>query len=110
ILRAYRVLYPSLNNVQTPFNWQHSVTATVIAIICVLAATIFASYNTLSQTASQLMRPEVPKAGKRILLERVPFIWKHLNFNMKSTIRNLVRYKKRFFMTLFGVSGCMALI
>lgn len=110
ILNAYQLLYPSLHNVVTPINWEHAVTATVIAIVCVLVATIFASFKTLSSSASDLMRPESPKMGKKILLERIPFVWKHLNFNAKSTIRNLVRYKKRFFMTLFGVSGCMALI
>ncbi len=56
------------------------------------------------------MRPEAPKNGKRILLERIPFLWKHLNFTTKSTIRNLIRYKKRFFMTVIGIGGCMGLI
>ena len=56
------------------------------------------------------MRPPAPKIGKRVLLERVPFIWKRLNFSWKSSIRNLMRYKKRFFMTIFGIGGCMALM
>ena len=110
ILNAYKVMYPSLSEVQTKLNLEPMITATVISILCVLAATIFSSYATLRENAAELMRPLAPKVGKKILLERVPFIWKHLNFSMKSSIRNLVRYKKRFFMTLFGISGSMALI
>ena len=56
------------------------------------------------------MRPPAPKIGKRVLLEYVGVIWKRLNFTWKSTIRNLMRYKKRFFMTIFGIGGCMALM
>ena len=56
------------------------------------------------------MRPPTPKQGQRVLLERVPFIWKRLNFSWKASIRNLVRYKKRLFMTIFGIGGCMALM
>jgi len=62
------------------------------------------------ETPAQLMRPAAPKAGKRVILERIPWIWKKLNFTTKSTIRNLLRYKKRFFMTVFGIGGCMALL
>lgn len=110
ILNAYKLMYPGLGKVQTPMNLEYSLTATSIAVICVLAATIFASYKTLAETPSKLMRPLAPKVGKKILLEYIPFIWKHLNFHAKSSIRNMVRYKKRFFMTLFGISGCTALI
>ncbi len=56
------------------------------------------------------MRPESPKPGKRVLLERVPFAWKHLSFTQKSTVRNMFRYKKRFLMTVIGVAGCMGLV
>lgn len=56
------------------------------------------------------MRPPAPKEGKRVLLERITFLWKRLNFTQKSTVRNLFRYKKRFFMTVFGIGGCMALL
>lgn len=110
ILSAYRTIYPSLSNMVTPISWEQALMATEIAVLCVLISTAFASYKELVATPSMLMRPETPKVGKRILLERIPFIWKPLSFNAKSTIRNLLRYKKRFYMTLFGVSGCMALI
>ena len=56
------------------------------------------------------MRPPAPKEGKRVWLERIGFLWKHLSFSWKSTVRNLFRYKKRFLMTIFGIGGCMALL
>ena len=56
------------------------------------------------------MRPPAPKEGKRIFLERIPILWKHLNFTWKSSLRNLFRYKKRLFMTVFGIAGSMALM
>ena len=60
--------------------------------------------------AAELMRPPTPKQGQSVALERVGFIWKRLNFSWKATVRNIVRYKKRFFMTVFGIGGCMALL
>jgi putative ABC transport system permease protein len=56
------------------------------------------------------MRPPAPKEGKRILIERISFIWKHLSFSWKSSMRNLFRYKKRLFMTIFGIAGSMGLM
>ena len=64
----------------------------------------------LAETPASLMRPPAPKEGRRILLERMPFFWKHLNFTWKSSLRNLFRYKKRLFMTVFGIAGSMALM
>ncbi|MBP1756171.1 MAG: hypothetical protein H6Q59_2569, partial [Firmicutes bacterium] len=84
--------------------------ATVLALLCVEIATFFACSKELHAKPAQLMRPEAPKAGKRVFLERIPFVWKRLNFTWKATIRNLMRYKKRFFMTVFGIGGCMALL
>ena len=69
-----------------------------------------ACYKELSAQPAVLMRPPAPKIGKRVFLERIGIIWRHLNFSWKSTVRNLMRYKKRFFMTIFGISGCMALM
>jgi putative ABC transport system permease protein len=65
---------------------------------------------TARSTPAQLMRPKAPKAGKRILLERIPFLWRHLGFSAKVSARNLFRYKKRFWMTVIGVAGCTALL
>ena len=56
------------------------------------------------------MRPKAPKGGNRVIMEKIPFIWKRLNFSHKVTVRNIFRYKKRFFMTIIGILGCTALI
>lgn len=69
-----------------------------------------AVYKELVETPALLMRPKAPKSGKKILLERIPFLWQRLSFTKKVTARNLFRYKKRFFMTVIGVSGCTALL
>lgn len=110
VVTAYKIMYPHLPNVVIPYNLKYAVMATVAAILCTMAATIFACYKELEAQPAVLMRPPAPKQGKRVFLERVTFIWKHLSFTWKSTIRNLIRYKKRFFMTVFGIGGCMALL
>ncbi|MFT3984891.1 MAG: FtsX-like permease family protein, partial [Lachnospiraceae bacterium] len=110
IINAYAILYNNLTTVLTPLNMEYSVSATLVAISCTTLATLFACYKELAATPAVLMRPSAPKAGKRVFLERIPFIWKKLNFTQKSTIRNLIRYKKRFFMTIFGIGGCMGLL
>ncbi|MDR0885517.1 MAG: FtsX-like permease family protein [Clostridiales Family XIII bacterium] len=79
-------------------------------MIATCGATLFACYNAQRSHAAQLMRPKAPKAGKRVLLERVTPLWRILTFNQKATIRNLFRYKKRLFMTIIGVAGCTALL
>ncbi len=82
----------------------------VIAVFVTLLATMFASYSELTLMPAILMRPKAPKLGKRILLEKVTWLWKRLNFNQKVTMRNIFRYKKRFFMSIIGIAGCTALI
>ena len=110
IITAYKILYRNIPEVITPFNTYYAALATVLALLCVEIATFFACSKELHAKPAQLMRPEAPKAGKRVFLERIPFVWKRLNFTWKATIRNLMRYKKRFFMTVFGIGGCMALL
>lgn len=75
-----------------------------------LLATLYSIYSELIEMPSQLMRPKTAKAGKKILLERISFIWKRLSFLQKVTARNIFRYKKRFFMTIIGIAGCSALL
>lgn len=89
---------------------QISLLTIVIAVIVTLIATIASSTKDLSNMPAILMRPKAPKTGKRILLERIGSIWKKLNFNQKVTMRNIFRYKKRFFMSVIGISGCTALL
>ena len=110
IVWAYGMMYPNLRSPVIPYNWEYGLMATGAALVCTLGATLSACYKELAATPAVLMRPPAPKEGKRVLLERIPFIWKHLNFTWKSTIRNLFRYKKRFFMTIIGIGGCMGLL
>lgn len=110
IINAYKIMYKDMPGIEIPYNMNYAVLAMGAALICTMAATISACYRELAATPAVLMRPPAPKQGKRVLMERIPFIWKHLSFIWKSTIRNLFRYKKRFFMTIFGIGGCMALI
>ncbi len=110
IINAYKMLYENLSVAVAPLQLEHSIVSTGIAVLCTTVATVFACYQELMASAAKLMRPAAPKLGKRVFLERMPFIWNHLNFTKKATIRNLIRYKKRFFMTVFGIGGCMALL
>ena len=90
--------------------WSISLMTVLISVGVTLLATLSVCLQELVATSSVLMRPKAPKAGKRILMERMPFIWKRLNFNQKVTMRNLFRYKKRFWMSVIGIAGCTALI
>ena len=110
IMNAYAIAYVTLTDFVTPLHFVYTSTSLLVAVIASTAAVIAACYNELRAVPAQLMRPESPKAGKRVLLERVTFIWKRLSFSNKSTVRNLFRYKKRFFMTIIGIGGCMGLL
>ena len=83
---------------------------TLIALFCTLGATIYTCRKTLKQSPANLLRPTAPEPGKRVLLERISFIWKRLSFSYKVTVRNVFRYKKRFLMTIIGIAGCTGLI
>lgn len=110
IMNAYGMLYTGLPYYMTLLNWEQGGLAILASAACTGVATIAACYKELAAGPAELMRPEAPKNGKRIFLERIGVLWKHLNFTQKSTVRNLVRYKKRFFMTVIGIGGCMGLI
>jgi putative ABC transport system permease protein len=110
IITAYQILYRNIPEVITPFNVYYAGLATALAVLCVEIATFFSCYKELLAKPANLMRPQAPKAGKRVFLERIPILWNRMNFTWKATIRNLLRYKKRFFMTIFGIGGCMALL
>lgn len=110
IVTAYKIMYTHIPDVVIPYDMGYALAASGAAILCTMAATISACYRALMAQPAELMRPEAPKSGKRVFLEHIPWIWGHLNFTWKSTVRNLLRYKKRFFMTVFGIGGCMALM
>ncbi|MCI8388490.1 MAG: FtsX-like permease family protein [Clostridiales bacterium] len=109
IWNAYKIMY-TFPPLQISFIPEIALMSAAVAIACTLAATLWAGAHILSEKPATLLLPRAPKAGKRVLLERVTPIWKHLSFNQKVTVRNLFRYKKRFFMTVIGIAGCTALL
>lgn len=110
IIIAYRIMFPGIMQVVIPYELKFSILAILGAIFCTLGATVFSCYRELMSNAAELMRPIPPKNGKRILLERITFFWKRLKFTQKASLRNMFRYKKRFFMTILGIGGCMGLM
>lgn len=110
IINAYGIMYQHMNDIVIPYNLEYGLGAAAAALASTLLATVFSCYKELREQAAELMRPPTPKQGQRVMLERVKFIWKRLNFSWKASIRNLVRYKKRLCMTIFGIGGCMALM
>ncbi len=110
IIYAYEIMYPHIPKIYVPYHMSYAVMASAASIVCTMGATLASCYKELAAEPAVLMRPPAPKKGRRVFLERIGFIWKRMNFTWKSTIRNLMRYKKRFFMTIFGIGGCMALM
>ena len=110
IINAYGIMFQHMNEIRLPYNLLYGAGAAAAALASTLLATVLSCYRELREQAAELMRPPAPKRGQRVLLERVTFIWKRLNFSWKASVRNLVRYKKRLFMTIFGIGGCMALM
>lgn len=109
IYNAYRMMFivpPAV----LEFNIPIALGVTVVSVLITSLAAYFSCRKELKETPSVLMRPKAPKNGKRIMLENIPFIWNKISFIGKVTIRNLIRYKKRFLMTVLGIAGCSALI
>ena len=109
IMKAYSIMY-YLGKLETPYRADIAFMAIAAMAVCTAAATFSACYASLKEVPATLMRPKAPKAGRRVLLERIPFIWKKLSFTSKVTVRNLFRYKKRFFMSVIGIAGSGALL
>ena len=109
IWNAYRILY-TLPELFTPFNVPYALAASLSAIACTMLATLAACMESLKENPARLMLPRAPKAGKRVFLERITPLWSRMKFTHKVTARNLIRYKKRFFMTVIGIAGCTALL
>lgn len=109
IINAYGSLY-NLSEVQISYYPQDMAISLLIAFLCTSVTAFVAVRVSLQSNAAELMRPKAPKVGKRILLERVPFIWDRFTFTQKITARNLFRYKRRMFMTVAGIAGCTALL
>lgn len=109
IYTAWNMMYV-LPPIRLEIPWSLIVVANILFMILMLATTWMASRQEMNEVTSQLLRPKSPPMGKKIVLERIGFIWKHLSFTSKVTARNIIRYKKRFFMTVIGIAGCTALL
>lgn len=109
IYMMYLMMY-NTKDLIVGYNLDYSLLGLGIAYVCIVGAVIYACFKEMRNNPAVLMRPKAPKAGKRILLERISFIWKRLSFTNKVTCRNMFRYKKRFLMTIIGIMGCTALI
>lgn len=109
IISMYQLMY-NIDNLVIEFNWYFVNLGIIIMTLCIVGSTIYTASKELVATPAQMMRPKAPKAGKRVLIERIPFIWNRFNFTQKVTLRNMFRYKKRFLMTVVGICGCTALI
>lgn len=109
IWNAYGYLY-RLPNFITQYNTKIAYASSGLAILSTMGAAVYACNEALKEKPATLMLPRAPKAGKRIMLERISFIWSRMSFNHKATARNLFRYKKHFFMTVIGIAGCTGLL
>ena len=105
----YRMMY-QLPDICISFNLKYGGMGLILISICIIGATVYTVLKELVNTPANLMRPKAPKMGNRVFLEKLPFIWKRLNFSHKVTVRNFFRYKKRFYMTIIGITGCTTLI
>ena len=106
---AYGMMY-NMGSIVYVTNIPIALISVSVAFLCAAGTTFFCCYRELNEMAASLMRPKAPTAGKRIVLERISFIWKRMKFLDKVSARNLFRYKKRFFMMVIGISGCTALL
>ena len=109
VFNIYKILF-DIPVFRYDFNPINSIIGILIALICICGTTILTIRKVVKEKPSELMRPKAPSNGKRVLLERIKFIWNRINFSNKITIRNLFRYKKRVFMMIFGILGCTALL
>lgn len=109
IITMYQMMY-DITELVIEFNWYYTILGIGLITICIVGATIYTANKELQSTPAEMMRPKAPKPGKRVLLEKIPFIWSKLSFTQKVTVRNMFRYKKKFLMTVVGICGCTALI
>ena len=109
IWQSYNIMY-GFAGILYAFDWPLAIISSGAYLLCALGATWYALHTELKRPAAELIRPKAPKAGRRVLLEKIPFIWKKLSFTSKVTVRNLFRYKKRFFMSVIGIAGSGALL
>lgn len=109
IFNAWKVLY-TVGDMNLFLLSEVALFSVGAAVLCVTGTAFATCFAALTAVPAQLMRPKSPKPGRRVLLERIRPVWKHMSFTWKVTMRNLFRYKKRFWMTVIGIGGCTALI
>ena len=109
LLVVLRGLYV-MPDVRLEYDWLYGTAGVALFVVGVLAATVYACAQEMRQKPSSLMRPKAPRAGSRILLERIKPLWNRMSFLGKVTARNIFRFKSRLIMTVGGVAGCTALI
>lgn len=107
---VYDIMYDFHRPIKFVIDWQLAAVSILMYLVCAVLATYSACKNELREVAAQLIRPKSPKAGRRILLERVPFIWNRMKFLHKVSARNVFRYQKRLIMMVLGIGGCMGLL
>ncbi len=109
IWQAYGMMY-RFGGIVYAFDWATAVLCLAASLLCSMGTTWASCRHELREVAAELMRPKSPKAGKRIFLEWIPFIWNRMKFLHKVSVRNIIRYKRRFLMMVIGISGCTALL
>ena len=109
IWHAYNIMY-GFTGILYAFDWPLALVSSGAYLLCALGTTWYVVHAELQKPAAELIRPKAPKAGKRILLERLPLIWDRLPFLHKVSIRNILRFKKRMVMMMIGIGGCTALL
>ncbi|MBD5500740.1 MAG: FtsX-like permease family protein [Lachnospiraceae bacterium] len=109
IWMGYNIMY-SMGEIEYFFDIPMAVLSMAAALLCSMGAAYLSCRYELMSVPANLIRPKAPKNGKRIFLENITFIWSRMKFLHKVSIRNIVRYKKRFFMMILGISGCTALL
>ena len=110
IWKIYRIMYDIDRPVAFVLDWKVFWICTGLYLLCSLGSTWFVAHSELKEMAAELIRPKAPEAGKRVLLERIPLIWKRFSFLRKVSIRNIFLYKKRMVMMIIGIGGCTALL
>lgn len=109
IYTCYKIMY-NIPSIDTPFKPAYCLACVLVSLLCTGVTILWACLVSLKSQPAELMRPKAPPVGRRVMLERFPKVWNRLGFLSKVTVRNLLRYKKRFIMTIVGVAGCTALI
>ncbi|MBE6038848.1 MAG: FtsX-like permease family protein [Anaerofustis stercorihominis] len=109
IYNAYRTMY-SMPDLTPVIYWDTAALCMIVAVACTALSAVYSCNKELKEKPASLMRARAPKIGKRVFLERIPFVWNRLNFMQKVSVRNMLRYKKRIAMTVIGIAGCTALL